>query len=87
MEGTELARMYRAGEYTPPSLGEYVYLAARAISRLRPEMIVHRITGDCPRDMLVAPDWNADKNRIIAEVRATLEKMGQRQGSCYVEKR
>ena len=85
MQGTELERMYRAGEYTPPTLDEYVRLAARAIARLRPDMTVHRITGDCPRDMLVAPDWNADKNKIINLIRERLERDGMRQGSLYEE--
>lgn len=85
MEGTELARMYLSGEYEPPTLDEYVRLCARSIARLRPDMIVHRITGDCPRDMLIAPEWNADKNKTIAMIRARLEGEGLIQGSMYVE--
>ena len=83
MEGTELARMYGAGEYTPPTLDAYCSLAARSISRLRPDMIVHRITGDCPDGMLVAPEWNKDKNKIISLIRSTLESEGLCQGDAY----
>ena len=83
MEGTALAGMYREGAYTPPTLEEYVSLAARSIARLRPDMIVHRITGDCPGGLLVAPDWNADKNRIIDMIRQKLESEGLFQGSLY----
>ena len=75
MQGTELERMYRAGEYQPPTLDEYVTLAARSLSRLRPDMIVHRITGDCPDGLLVAPDWNTDKNKIINMIRKELEAL------------
>ena len=81
MEGTRLAEMYRDGEYIPPSREEYVRLAAKTIASLREDMIVHRITGDCPDGMLVAPEWNRDKNRIIEEIRKTLERDGLRQGS------
>ena len=83
MEGTELARMYRDGEYEPPTLDEYVSVAARSIARLRPDMIVHRITGDCPDGMLVAPDWNSDKNKIISLIRKTLEDNGMKQGTLF----
>ena len=83
MEGTELAGMYRRGEYAPPSLDEYVTLAARSIARLRPDMTVHRITGDCPKNLLVAPKWNSDKNKIISSVLKTLRENGWRQGSLY----
>ena len=81
MEGTRLAEMYRNGEYIPPSREEYVRLAAKTIASLREDMIVHRITGDCPDGMLVAPEWNRDKSRIIEEIRKTLERDGLRQGS------
>ena len=83
MEGTELARMYRAGEYEPPTLDEYVSVAARSIARLRPDMIVHRITGDCPDGMLVAPDWNSDKNKIISLIRKRLEDNEMKQGTLF----
>ena len=81
MEGTRLAQMYREGLYTPPTRDEYVRLAARAIASLREDMIVHRITGDCPEGMLVAPEWNRDKNEIITRIRRALEEKGLRQGS------
>ena len=83
MDGTALAGMYREGLYAPPTMEEYVSLAARSIARLRPDMTVHRITGDCPDGLLVAPEWNKDKNKVIAEIRATLERDGMRQGSLY----
>lgn len=86
MEGTALADMYRRGEYTPPSLDEYVTLAARSIARLRPDMTVHRITGDCPDGLLVAPEWNKDKSKVIDLIRKRLESKNLHQGSLYSEK-
>ena len=83
MDGTRLADMYRTGEYTPPTMDEYVALAARSIARLRPDMIVHRVTGDCPDGLLVAPEWNREKNKVIELIRARLESSGLRQGSLY----
>ena len=83
MDGTVLADMYRAGEYTPPSLNEYVTLAARSIARLRPDMVVHRITGDCPDGLLVAPEWNRDKNKVIELIRKTLEDNSMKQGTLF----
>ena len=86
MEGTALADMYRRGEYTPPSLDEYVTLAARSIARLRPDMTVHRITGDCPDGLLVAPEWNKDKSKVIDLIRKRLGSENLHQGSMYSEK-
>ena len=75
MEGTRLADAYRSGEYLPPTVEEYVELCARSLSRLREDIVVHRITGDCPSGLLVAPEWNSDKNGIINAVRKRLEEI------------
>ena len=81
MEGTALADMYRKGEYVPPTLDEYVRLATLAIGMLNEDIIVHRITGDCPRDFLLAPEWNADKNKTISLIQSSLKKQGIKQGA------
>ena len=83
MEGTRLAQMYRSGEYTPPERDYYVKMCSRSIARLSPEIIVHRITGDCPGGLLVAPSWNSDKNLLINLIRRELEENGMRQGDLY----
>lgn len=72
MRGTRLCELYERGLYTPLTLDEYASLAAFSISRLRPDIVLHRITGDCPRDMLAAPVWCADKRSVIAAIEARL---------------
>lgn len=83
MEGTVLAKMYREKSYTPPTLSEYADMASEVLARLSQDVIIHRITGDCPRDLLVAPEWNKNKNEIIDAVNSTMKKKGYRQGSLY----
>ena len=81
MEGTELANLYYQKRYTPPSLEEYTVAAAYAVARMPADTVIHRLTGDCPRDMLIAPDWNRDKNEIIRAVTNELTRSGLKQGS------
>ena len=83
MEGTRLAEMYRSGLYTPPAFDEYVRLAAECVARLRPDIILHRLTGDCPDGMLVAPEWNRDKNKVLSSIRERLAEQGLFQGALY----
>ena len=83
MEGTRLAEMYRAGEYSPITEDEYVRLAALAIAHTAPDTVIHRITGDCPTGLLVAPVWNKNKNRVINCIRQTLESLDFKQGCLY----
>jgi len=82
MEGTVLSEMYREKLYTPPEMAEYVSLAARTVRRLSPNIVIHRLTGDCPDGLLVAPEWNKNKNAVIEAIRRTLSEEGG-QGSLF----
>ena len=85
MEGTALEGMYRSGDYTPPTMVEYVSLAVRSIARLRSDIIIHRITGDCPDGLLVAPEWNKDKNAVISAIQSELAIKSWSQGALASE--
>ena len=80
MEGTRLAEMYLAGEYTPPSMSEYVEGAIYILTHISPAVVVHRITGDCPRDLLLAPEWNARKHEVINAITYKMQFDGLSQG-------
>lgn len=81
MEGTRLADMYREKLYTPPTLLEYADAAAECLGNIARDIVIHRITGDCPRELLVAPEWNKDKNKIIDTVTALMKEKNIMQGS------
>jgi len=83
MQGTRLADMYLAGEYTPPSMIEYVDSAVYILTHLHPATVVHRLTGDCPRDMLIAPEWNKSKHEIISAIVTKMQMKGLSQGCEY----
>ncbi len=83
MKNTRLAEMHENGEYTPPTLYGYTEGAAYILSHIRQDLVVHRVTGDCPRDMLIAPEWNKDKNKIIEAINKRLAKEGLKQGSLF----
>ncbi len=83
MGGTVLEQEYLRGEYTPIAYDDYVRICALCIARLSPGIVVHRITGDCPRDMLVAPSWNTDKNVVIAGINIYMEENNLYQGVLF----
>lgn len=74
MQGTQLAKMYAKKRYTPPTLDEYARLAAYTLSVMPKDTVIHRITGDCPKGKLIAPDWNTDKNGIISKINDEIQK-------------
>lgn len=76
LEGTDLADIYRAGGFKTMEMDEYVSLAADCIQRLPADMVVHRLTGDGPKRILIAPEWSGDKKRVLAALDRELRKRG-----------
>ena len=68
IKDTKLEKMYNSGEYFPISLEDYVKRVGNIISRLNSNSVVCRISGDAPKNLLVAPEWNLHKKIIINSV-------------------
>jgi radical SAM superfamily enzyme len=65
LKGTELARKYLESPFPVMTLDEYCCLVVRCLKLLPPETVVHRITGDGPKKLLIAPLWSADKKKVL----------------------
>ena len=74
LEGTDLAADYRAGCVPLPTLEEYVALVRDCVKVLPEDMVVHRMTGDGPKRMLLAPQWSGDKKRVLNALNRALER-------------
>ena len=81
--GTKLEKMYLAGEYSPISMETYIERAVFVLTHINPSAVIHRLTGDCPRELLVAPEWNSEKNAVISGIVSKMESLGVRQGEYY----
>ena len=65
LEGTILADMYRAGELKVLGMEEYFDIVFDLISLLPDNMVIHRLTGDGPKKILIAPDWTRNKRKVL----------------------
>lgn len=72
MKGTKLAELYREKVYTPPSLEEYTNAVASVLRILPKDTVIHRLTGDCPKGLLIAPAWTLEKNKVLETIRLKL---------------
>ena len=81
--GTRLAEMYESGEYAPPTEEQYIKGAAYILAHISRGAVVHRLTGDCPDGLLIAPRWNADKHSVISKINAYLEENNITQGCNF----
>ena len=66
--------MYEAGEYQPLTKEAYFSLLQKALPLLPANCIVHRLTGDPPKSLLLAPAWTTDKKRILNELQLLVNK-------------
>ena len=65
LEGTDLAVAYEAGTFDVLTREAYIDLVAKALALLPENTVVHRITGDPPKDLLIAPKWCTDKKKVM----------------------
>ncbi len=82
LRGTALAAAYARGEYTPLSLEDYVAVTAAQLTRLPPDIVIARVTGDGDRDALLAPAWSLRKREAVAALDRYLYAHGLWQGSA-----
>ena len=68
LKGTDLEKDYLAGRFKTLSEQEYIDIVCEALSRLPGNMIIHRLTGDGDKKLLVAPTWSADKKHVLNEL-------------------
>ena len=80
LEGTDLAADYRAGKFRCMEMEEYFDLLFECLRRLPKDMVIHRLTGDGPKRILIAPKWTGDKKRVLNAMRREMERQDVRQG-------
>lgn len=80
---TDLADYYEKSPFPVPELEEYCDLVADCLERLPSHMVIHRITGDGPRKLLIAPLWSTDKKRVLNTIQKKLRERGTWQGKRY----
>lgn len=86
VKNTRLADMYFNGKYTPISLEYYLDCACYILTHISPDIIIHRVSGDAPKDLLIAPDWNLHKKWIINGLDKLLRDKYLYQGMDYKKK-
>ena len=83
VKNTVLANMYLNKKYEPITLEYYLDSLAYIITHIRKDLIIHRISGDAPKDLLVAPEWNLHKKWILNGFEKLLIEKDLWQGKFY----
>ena len=83
VKNTVLADMFFAGQYEPISLDYYLDALTYVVTHISPNIVIHRISGDSPKDLLVAPEWNLHKKWILNGFDKILREKDLWQGKYY----
>jgi radical SAM protein (TIGR01212 family) len=87
LKETDLALYYESNPFWVPSLEEYLELLGECIQRLRPDIVIHRITGDGPKSLLIAPLWTGNKRLVLNSIQSYLKSQDIWQGRSYIDGR
>lgn len=80
LKGTDLAKIYEEQAFYLPTLDEYLALLGKLISHIRPDIVIHRLTGDGPKSLLIAPLWTGNKKQVLNHIHKYLKEADIWQG-------
>lgn len=90
LKGTDLATLYKEGTFTEIlSLEDYVDILLSSLMLLPEDMIIHRITGDGPKKLLLAPLWSTNKKLVLNRIHSKMKETDSYQGkyfNCSIER-
>ena len=83
LRGTDLADDYLAGKFHVYEREEYLNLLIECLEHLNPSIVIHRITGDGPADLLIAPLWASRKREVLNLLHHEMKIRGSWQGRQF----
>lgn len=83
LKGTDLADDYLAGKFQVYTMEEYLDLVIDCLEHLNPEIVIHRLTGDGPKDLLIAPLWSSAKRTVLNTLHRECKLQHSFQGKKY----
>ncbi len=82
LEHTDLCTDYQNGKFDALTKEQYIDLLVDCVSHLSADTVIHRLTGDGPKEILVAPLWSCDKRTVLNTFHHELKLRNLWQGSC-----
>ena len=80
MKNTPLEKIYLNNPFHLLTLEEYVEIVSHQLSYLNTNIVIHRVTGDSPKDLLIGPHWTLKKFVVMNEIDKYMRKNNIYQG-------
>jgi len=82
LEGTDLAEIYRNDPFHIFTEEEYIDILIKTIEVMHPHTVIHRLTGDGPKNLLIAPLWSGHKKKVLNDIHHAFKVRDTWQGRC-----
>lgn len=83
LKGTDLAKDYESGLFDALSKEEYLNTLIHCLEILSPQIVIHRLTGDGPKDLLIAPLWSRNKKDVLNSLHKEMSLRKTYQGRLF----
>ena len=83
LKGTDLASYYEHPGFHELEEAEDIHLVITSLEHLSPEIVVHRLTGDGPKELLIAPLWSSRKRSVLNQIHHQMKEQHTFQGRLY----
>lgn len=84
LKNTDLAVEFSKKTFEILSFEEYIDIIISCLELLPPDMVIHRVTGDGPRELFIEPAWSLNKRNVLNTLHKELKKRETFQGRLYV---
>lgn len=84
LKNTDLYEYYKQGKVEVLSLEKYIDILFSCIEKIPKNVVIHRITGDAPKSLLIEPKWSANKKMVLNTINKELEKRDIMQGRAIL---
>jgi radical SAM protein (TIGR01212 family) len=83
VKGTTLETLFNKGGYQPMTIENYIDYLILFLEHLRKDIVIVRATADVLGNLLIAPEWIKDKNRMLRMLDDEMEKRNSFQGMQF----
>ena len=84
LKHTDLADIFEQNPFPLPDMEEYFQILGKCICNLRPDIVLHRLTGDGPKSLLIAPLWTGNKRLVLNSMQKYFREHHIWQGKDYI---
>lgn len=87
LKGTDLGKRYEEFPqiyHSYETMEEYLQVLISCLEHLRPDMVIHRLTGDAPRELLLSPLWSLHKRTVLNTLHHQMKIQAAYQGRLYL---